>query len=234
MTGALAKARIGDVVGRFPWGSNATFLVAVHSDDGEDSETTLGVYKPVRGERPLWDFQGGLDAREIAAYELALSLGWPQVPETVHVSDGPYGEGSLQQFVEVDSDEHYFTLLERDDLVDRFVEIAVFDLVVNNADRKAGHVLFGVDGGVWAIDHGLCFHSEPKLRTVIWEFGGVPLPATLLADLDRIAQEPPPAVTSLLLPNEVDALQGRAKAMRELGELPAVPEDERPYPWPLV
>jgi len=233
MTGLLEERRIGDVVGRFPWGSNATFLVSLVGND-DSTEVPLAVYKPVRGERPLWDFPGGLHAREIAAFEMAKALGWPRIPETVHVEDGPYGPGSLQQFVEVDPDQHYFTLLEREDLADRFVEIAVFDLVVNNADRKAGHVLLSADGGVWAIDHGLCFHVEPKLRSVIWEFGGIALPTTLLADLDRVSKELPQSVSSLLRSDESAAVQQRAAAVRDLGELPDVPEDERPYPWPLV
>ncbi len=159
--------------GRLPWSSNYTFLVEATLGD----VTLPGVYKPGRGERPLWDFPTGLYLRERAAYLLSEALGWRLVPETV-VRDGPLGVGSVQRFVPADFREHYFTLLERPEHRAALQAIAAFDLVANNADRKAGHVLLSTDGHIWGCDHGLTFNVENKLRTVIWEFGGTALAAS--------------------------------------------------------
>ena len=158
------------VLGALTRASNATLLVRL----GEAEDAPLAVYKPRAGERPLWDFPDGtLCAREVAASVVARELGWPAIPRTDLV-EGPFGEGSLQDFVDVDPEQHYFTL--RDDHDADLRRLAVFDVVANNADRKGGHVLLATDGTVVAIDHGLCFHVEPKLRTVIWDFAGEPLP----------------------------------------------------------
>ena len=174
----LARADV-TVLGRMRNASNATFLVRLEGAEG------LAIYKPGRGERPLWDFEPGLYRREVAAYVLSESMGLSIVPPTVLRPDAPLGEGSLQWFVNADFREHYFSLYaERLDLHDQLQAIAVFDVIANNTDRKSGHCLLEVDsaaGGdhVWAIDNGLCFSAEDKLRTVIWEFAGDPLPEQL-------------------------------------------------------
>ncbi len=199
-----------------------------------DDRAALAVYKPARGERPLWDFPRGLFRREIAAYRLSQALGWGLVPPTLARDDGPYGPGSLQWFVEADFEQHYFTLREDPAHHDALRRICAFDLLANNADRKSGHCLLGPDGAVYAIDNGLCFHAEPKLRTVIWDFGGEPVPSALRADVSRLlAGGVPEDLTELLDLEERDALLRRAAALVEAG---VFPEDETGmrYPWPLV
>jgi uncharacterized repeat protein (TIGR03843 family) len=216
--------------GRLPWSSNATFLVEVD----HQGATALAVYKPARGERPLWDFPPRLYRREVAAWLLSEALGWGVVPPTVERDDGPYGEGSLQAFVDADFEQHYFTLREDPAHHDRLRLICLFDLVTNNADRKSGHCLLGRDGRVYAIDNGLCFHAEPKLRTVIWEFGGDPLPSAPLGDVRRLVEAGlPPPLAALLSADEREALTARA---RRVGRGRHFPKDTggRAYPWPLV
>ena len=225
----LAEGEV-EVVGRMPWSSNRTFL-ATCTLGGEE---TAAVYKPGRGERRLWDFPEGIYRREVAAYELSRALGWDLVPETVQRTDGPLGEGSLQRFVPADFSQHHFTLVEDERHHDRLRAICAFDVVANNTDRKSGHCLLGEDGTVWAIDNGLCFHRQPKLRTVIWEFAGQPVPPALLDDVARVADSPLGALRRLLSANEVDAVRRRAAALVEDGHFPAPDPDEYHYPWPLV
>jgi uncharacterized repeat protein (TIGR03843 family) len=229
MTPRALLAR-GDITlkGRMPCSSNATFLAEV----ALDGATSLAIYKPARGERPLWDFPRGLFRREIAAYHLSEALGWGLVPLTLP-RDGPYGEGSLQAFVDADFEQHYFTLLENPEHRPRLERICVFDVIANNADRKSGHCLLAASG-IYAIDNGLCFHAEPKLRTVIWEFAGTPIPSTLLDDVRRLLQRGlPAAVTDLLAAEERRALAARARALLTDGHFP-VDETGSRYPWPLV
>ena len=215
--------------GRMPWASNATFLVEI----ALDGDTTLGVYKPERGERPLWDFPPGLYKREVAAYHLSEALGWGLVPPTV-CREGPYGEGSVQLFVPADFEQHYFTLREHAEHRDRLERICVFDLLANNADRKGGHCLAGDDGAIYAIDNGLTFHAEMKLRTVIWDFGGEPIPQALLDDVKRaLAAAVPPPLADLLDAHEKRALLARARAVLKAGRFPEDTSGRR-YPWPLV
>lgn len=218
-----------ELLGRMPWSSNHTFLVAVRDGD----ECTRAVYKPERGERPLWDFPRGLHRREAAAWALSEALGWGIVPATV-VRDGPLGEGSVQWFVDADFDQHYFTLLEAGTHLDDLRAICAFDVIANNTDRKSGHCLLGTDGRVYAIDNSLCFHTEPKLRTVIWEFGGEPLPTGLVDAVARFATDPPAALSALLAPDEVDAAVRRAEALARRGRFPEAKAGYRHYPWPLV
>jgi uncharacterized repeat protein (TIGR03843 family) len=218
-----------DVRGRLPWSSNGTFLAEVC----RDGASMPAVYKPLRGERPLWDYPAGLYRREVAAWVVSEALGWGLVPETV-ARDGPLGPGSLQRFVVADLDEHYFTLLERPEHHAALKRICVFDLVVNNGDRKGGHCLLGEDGRIWAIDHGLCLHVEPKLRTVIWDFGGQPVPEELVADVARLAVAPPLAeLEGLVAEAEVEALVGRCAALVRRPVFPPI-RSGRAFPWPLV
>ena len=213
-----------------PWSSNATFLAEL----ALDGATALAVYKPERGERPLWDFPSGLYKREIAAYLLSEALGWGLVPLTI-ARDGPYGEGSFQLFVDADHQQHYFTLHEaREDLHDVFRGVAVFDIIANNTDRKSGHCLLGTDGLVYAIDHGLTFHADPKLRTVIWNFGGEPIPEALLGDVRRVFEAGLPiALAALLTGGERKVLAARARAILNAGCFPSDDIGHR-YPWPVV
>ena len=231
---ALDILRSGDVevLGRMPWSSNATLLVAVE----HDGRCLRAVYKPRRGERPLWDFPAGLDRREVAAYELSAWLGWDIVPETVLRDDDavPFGVGSFQRFVPFDVEAHYFTLLEDPDRHDALRTICCFDLLANSADRKGGHCLDGEDGRVWAVDNGLTFHDEAKLRTVIWDFAGEDIPEHLLAGVRRVAESgPPPALGDLLDAEECDALVARARRVAATGCFP-VDTSGRRFPWPLV
>jgi uncharacterized repeat protein (TIGR03843 family) len=215
--------------GRMPWSTNQTFLVELASD----GETMLGVYKPGRGERPLWDFPGGLYRREVAAWVLSELLGWGIVPETV-LRDGPLGEGSVQRFVPADFSQHYYTLYEERVHHPALRTICVFDLLANNTDRKSGHCLLGDDGRVWAIDNGLCFHPQPKVRTVIWEFGGEPVPAALLGDVEALLGRLPGGLVALLTDDEIDGIRRRGEWLLRRGVFPAPDPLGHSYPWPLV
>lgn len=215
--------------------SNHTLLCLLE-DAEEDVFAT--VYKPRNGERPLWDFPTGtLCAREAAAFEVSALLGWDLVPPTV-LRDGPLGPGSVQAFIPHDPEQHYFVLVEDEANHPALRTLAVFDLLVNNADRKGSHVIAADDGHLFAVDHGLTFHVEPKLRTVIWDLGDAVIPEVLRADLSRFAErltarEPDTAALRALLSDaEVEALTARAKALSRRARLPYPPPHERPYPWP--
>jgi uncharacterized repeat protein (TIGR03843 family) len=221
-----------ELVGRIPWASNATLLARVRHRELEG----LAVYKPVRGERPLWDFPSGtLYRREVAAYLVSEQLGWGLVPPTL-VREGPLGVGSLQLYVDADAEVTAFELLADGNAT--LPRIAAFDVAINNADRKAGHCLLGDDQRVWAIDHGVCFHEEPKLRTVLWDLAGRQLEAADVADLEALAAaatggELGERLAELLAAEEVAALAQRSLALARKGRLPA-PRSGRAYPWPLV
>ena len=226
----LLRTGAVEVRGRMPWSSNATFLAQVCGEQGE----ALAVYKPERGERPLWDFSPGLWRREVAAYRLSEWLGWGLVPCTVPRPDAPLGEGSLQLFVPFDSESHYFTLYENEANHALLKRLCAFDLLINNTDRKGGHCLLDSSGRIWAIDNGLAFHEEFKLRTVIWEFGGDTVPDDVLADIARLIDPGVPAdVAELLDASEVEAIEGRA-AMLVRGRKYPIDTTGRRYPWPLV
>jgi uncharacterized repeat protein (TIGR03843 family) len=232
-TSQLELLRCGDiaVIGRMPWSSNATFLVELRCTD--TGSRARAIYKPLRGERPLWDFEPGLHRREIAAYHLSEAMEIDLVPPTI-IRDGPLGEGSLQWFVEVDHSQHYFTIHEsREELHDALRAVAVFDVIANNTDRKSGHVLIDADDHIWGIDHGLCFASEFKLRTVVWEFGGETIPDDLVARADSVARRAPLAMSTLLDDDEVAAMQERAQWVVDHPVFP-VDTSGRRYPWPLV
>ncbi len=228
---ALASGRL-EVLGLLPGASNATFLGRVVDASGTAIPC---VYKPRRGETPLWDFPDGtLCRREVAAFVVARALGWPNVPPTV-LRGGPGGIGSVQRFVETRPGEHAFTIAET--RIDELRPIAAFDLVVNNADRKAGHCLLGVDGRIYVVDHGVCFAEEPKLRTVIWAFAEEPLPAALAGDLARLAaaMDGPlgDELGALLEEGEVAATRRRLDELLASGTFPE-PGPGRPYPWPPI
>jgi uncharacterized repeat protein (TIGR03843 family) len=215
--------------GLLPGASNDTFLCTVSDDELE----TYAVYKPRDGEAPLWDFPDGtLYLREMAAYVFAQELGWGFVPPTV-IREGPRGVGMVQLFIDHDPAEHYLTLAEGHD--DVFRRVAAFDLVINNADRKSGHCLLQRETGrIFVVDHGVTFHRQPKLRTVIWEYAGEPLPADVKADLARFATGTrSAALAELLEPEEVASLDARIAALLRIGAFPE-PGPGRPYPWPPI
>ncbi len=221
-----------ELEGRMPWSSNATFLVTMRCGRGDELAEQRAIYKPVRGERPLWDFEPGLHKRERAAFLLSEHLGLGVVPPTV-IRDGPLGEGSYQWFVDADHSEHYFTIFEQfERLHDQLRHIAVLDVLANNTDRKSGHCLLAHDR-VWAIDNGLCFSAPFKLRTVIWEFGGEPIDDDVLGQVARFVERVPVDIAALLDDDEITAMQHRASRLVTERVLPDDDNGHR-YPWPLV
>jgi hypothetical protein len=223
-----------DVEGLVPWGSNYTFLAQVKDGPAE----AYAIYKPRKGERPLWDFpRGSLCQRERAAYLVSEGLRWGLVPPTV-LRQGPQGYGSVQYYVEHDPQRHYLTFEGQYPTPLR--KIALFDILINNADRKSGHVLLGLNGRLWAIDHGICFHEEYKLRSVIWEFAGEAVPPDLLADLTQFqvclcngGDEWYKQLAALLAPVEMEAMKRRLGRLIDTAIFPH-PGSGRHYPWPLV
>src|SRR5215510_11317607 len=201
-----------ELKGQFTLGSNYTFLAKVTYQ----GETYSAVYKPKRGEQPLWDFpENSLAHREVAAYLISESLGFHIVPFTLLRETGPYGAGSLQQFIEYDPEYHYFNFTESDKELLR--PVVLFDLLVNNADRKGGHVFFeNKTHKLFAIDHGICFHEDDKLRTVLWDFGGQKIPEDLRSRLTLS----PGLLTDLepyLSQSEIQALCARAASLLKRG-----------------
>jgi uncharacterized repeat protein (TIGR03843 family) len=219
-----------EVLGRMPWSSNSTFLVNVSLDGVE----TRGIYKPGRGERPLWDFPADIYRREVAAYELAVALGLDIIPETIIRAEGPYGIGSLQRFIDADYNEHYFTLLEEAENRPALEEIAAFDVIANNADRKGGHLLKAPDGHIFGIDHGLCFHVEPKLRTVMWDFAGEPIPEQVEDWLGQLRRDEAEYLARFIDLDEIEAVVDRAEQLVAYGYFPDPGGGRRTHPWPLV
>ncbi len=220
------------VHGRVAGSSNATLLCTAAI--GEDS--TLAVFKPERGERPLWDFPAGLWRREVAAAELSRAFHLPLLPLTTTRDDEDFGIGSIAQYIDHDPEEHYFVLREDEALEAWFQTLAAFDVIANNSDRKAGHILRG-ESGLFAIDHGLCFHEEDKLRTVVWDFSATALLDEVKATLEHLATHGLPEILDHLLhEDEVEATMARVTGLRLAGELP-IPNEEGhwpPYPWPLI
>lgn len=215
------------VLGRIEASSNGALLVELEGG-------SLGIYKPESLERPLWDFSAGLYRRERAAYVLARQLGLEFIPPIVIRDDLPFGRGSLQSFIDADFNLHYFDLFDQPDLQGYFKDIAAFDMVANNADRKAGHILIDHQRHIWGIDNALCFHHEPKLRTVIWEFGGASISETLLTAMGQAASNLAPEFRELLTDRELRTLSHRLRVVGSMGTLIDLDIDERPYPWPLV
>jgi hypothetical protein len=223
-----------EVVGLLQGASNYTFLAQLgpHPPSG-----IAVVYKPARGESPLWDFEAGtLYRREVAAYQLSKALGWPRIPPTVVRESGPHGIGALQLFVEADR-RHFLSqqAVQRD----TWLQIALFDVIANNADRKSGHCLFDAEDRVWVIDHGLTFHTDPKLRTVIWDFSGEPLPPELCGDLEGALMSLEKgtlatALDPLLRPGEVRLLKRRLRGVLAPAWRFPEPTSAWSVPWPPV
>ena len=214
--------------------SNYTFLTRLgpHPPSG-----LRAVYKPARGESPLWDFEAGtLYQREVAAYELSKVLGWPRIPPTVVREKAPHGVGAMQLFIEADG-RHF--LGESGARVETWVRVALFDVITNNADRKSGHCLFDAQDNVWVIDHGLTFHVDDKLRTVMWEFSGDPLPSDLCGDVERVLLELErgplrETMDRLLSRTEMRALRRRLREILEPRWRFPEPTSAWSIPWPPV
>jgi uncharacterized repeat protein (TIGR03843 family) len=223
------------ITGQFMWGSNYTFLC----DVTYKGQIYQGVYKPVRGERPLWDFPNEtLAGREVAAYLVSEGGNWKMVPPTVFRQEGPVGPGSLQSYVEHDSDYHYFQFSEEDKAKVR--PAVLYDVVANNTDRKSGHFLVDPDGKLWLIDHGVCFHVEPKLRTVVWDFAGQPLTEQEHAQLENLDLQLLPEkklyqqLCEYLSRREIQAIRDRIEITLHAGVFPFPLQDRYSMPWPPV
>jgi len=229
---ALRLLREGefDVVGRLVDASNATLYCTV----ALDGVTAACVHKPIAGERPLWDFPDGtLAHREVAAYAVSAATGWGVVPPTV-MREGPYGPGMCQLWIDVDETVDLVALVRSDD--DRLRRMAVFDAVVNNADRKGGHLLPTGAGHLYGVDHGVCFSTHDKLRTLLWRWAGQPLPTdavevlrTLCTGMDGSLGA---ALGELLAPGEVRATRRRVDRLLRSGCHPEPAEGWPAVPWP--
>jgi hypothetical protein len=234
---ALRALPLFELKGLFRRSSNYTFLAEL-CDGARAGSSLMAVYKPAQGESPLWDFPTGtLYKREVAAYLVAKQLGWPRVPPTVVREDGPHGVGALQMYVVAEPDRHY--LISNAEPAAIWIEVALFDVLTNNADRKSGHCLTDADGAVWVIDHGLTFHVDPKLRTVIWDFAGQPPPRRHRADLERLAGALgsgilPAALADLISRRELSALRRRLSAMLQPDWTLPHPTSAWSVPWPPV
>ena len=222
--------------GQFLDSSNATFFVTCQ----HGAESLEAVYKPEAGQAELYDFKPAtLPRREVAAWLVCQAASWDFVPPTVHRKDGlPFDAGSLQVFIEHDPRKHYLALEEGERAP--FRKVALFDLVVNNADRKSGHLIFGDDGRWWAIDQALCFHVEPKLRTVIWDFIGEPFSNEEVSALRKLQLSLEPkgelsqSLNGLLREGEIGAMRERLLILLEQSVFPEPEPGHRPVPWPLV
>ncbi len=252
----LTRGRL-EITGRLTDASNLT-LLATSSVDGIDIDC---VYKPIRGERPLWDFPDGtLAHREVAARRIAEYAEWDCVPLTI-MRAGPYGEGMVQRWIDqpagsaelvdlvpakgipkgwlpimraVDTDGAEVAVVHADQ--DKLKLLAGFDVVVNNADRKGSHILLPGDGRVLGVDHGLCFHTDDKLRTILWGWAGTPLPDVVLDGLHRLTKgmsgELRVEMGEFLTVTEVDTLARRIDHLEMHPVYPTPPRGRSPIPWP--
>jgi uncharacterized repeat protein (TIGR03843 family) len=222
------------IEGRLVAASNATMYCTVR----RRGQTAACVYKPVAGERPLWDFPlGTLAGREVAAYKVSQAAGWNLVPPTV-MRDGPFGPGMCQLWIDADANTDLVALARSRDQP-KLRDMAVFDAVVNNADRKIGHLLPVADGRLYGCDHGVCFGEEYKLRTVLWQWRGQKLPGRALTALGRLTDELDggalaTALDELLSPDEVAATRSRVELLIEHRVHPYPPENWPAVPWPPV
>ncbi|MFR9749910.1 SCO1664 family protein [Nocardia sp. 004] len=257
------------VAGRVSTASNVTLVCDIGDTDDDTEQPPLRVvYKPIRGERPLWDFPDGtLAGREVASYLISEAIGWGVIPETI-LREGPFGLGMVQRWVQgvdnhtergtrldlidlcptgavpdgfrevlraLDQEGNPVSLIHADD--PRLQRVAVLDVLLNNADRKGGHALESVDGQVYGVDHGICLHTEDKLRTVLWGWAGQPISAELITDITAFATRLPGRVADTLSEHitdaEIDALIERTRHMVGNPVMP-VPRTARPIPWPAL
>jgi hypothetical protein len=227
----------GEIIieGQFTWGSNFTLLCnVVH-----EGENIPAVYKPARGERPLWDFpEESLGKREVAAFLISEASGWGFVPPTVYRMDAPEGEGSLQYFIPHDPEITYFSLSTGEK--QQLQTVVLFDVIINNTDRKGGHILRDDELNYWLIDHGVTFHQIPKLRTVIWDFAGLPITGSLFEQINDLKKKLEPSselnknMLEFISPEELQAMLTRIDLLLETGIYPFPGEEVYPYPWPPV
>ncbi len=230
----LQQGEVQTEFGVMRWSSNYTFLLAIVYEEME----VRAVYKPQKGERPLWDFPDGtLCYREVAAFETSHALGWQIVPPTV-LRDGPHGLGSVQFFIDHDPEVNYFSFTEA--MYPQLRQMAAFDYLVNNADRKGGHCLLDQNNQLWGIDHGITFNTDDKLRTVIWDFAGHSLPESLIQDIQQLCSQLEDRdshyrkqLDSLLNSREIAAFQRRINKLVQSGQYP-LPGRGPNYPWPPV
>jgi hypothetical protein len=231
---SLEAGTMQEEIGLMRWGSNYTFLVRIIHDD----INFLAIYKPRMGERPLWDFPDGtLCQREAAAFVLSDILHWHIVPPTL-LRDGTRGIGSVQVFIQHDPEQHYFTF--EGDHSQTFQRLALFDAIANNADRKGGHCLLDPDARLWSIDHGLTFNVAHKLRTVIWDYAGQPIPEALLKDVQTLCDDLAKTTSSsyqrlsaLLSDDEMRVLHQRIQKLLSTQTYP-MPGSGPNRPWPAV
>ncbi len=222
--------RLGEmkVTGRLVDASNATMLAKVTQGD-----TVLTcIYKPIAGERPLWDFSDGtLAYREYAAYVMSEKCDFNVVPLTV-LREGPFGEGAVQLWIDVDKAIDMIEFFQRDSADLR--NMALFDAVINNTDRKIGHILPNASGEVFGCDHGVAFHSEDKLRTVLWRWAGEPFNERELSKLDSVANylQEPEELAGLLTAEEISALARRVERLKSSGVFPHPSREWPAVPWP--
>ena len=219
----LSTGQLGEGRGRIRWSSNYTFLVSVCEYD--DSPEVLAIYKPRSGERPLWDFPDGtLCLRERAAFLISEALGWQIVPPTV-LRDGPRGFGSVQLYIEHNPEITYFNFGES--FIPQIQRIATFDAITNNADRKGGHCILGENNKIWGIDHGICFHVAPKLRTVIWEYAASPIPNDIKQDIinlkDKLCKSDDVMATELRKLISEQEMKGTAHTHRAIANEQPIP-----------
>ncbi len=222
--------------GQFLHGSNYTYLGQVECDN----QILPAVYKPTQGEQPLWDFPSGtLSRREVAAFLVSEALAWELVPPTVYRREGPIGPGSVQFYIPHDPEYHYFNFRPED--LQRLRPVVLFDLIVNNADRKGGHILIDQTDHLWLIDHGVCFNVEEKLRTVVWDFAGEPIPEDLrrgmagfTSKLNNPASRLSRLLRNLISRDEIRATNRRVRRLLTSGIFPEPAPNRRPYPWPPV
>ncbi len=223
-----------NVEGRLVDASNATMYCTITHEDSQ----AACVYKPVAGERPLWDFPSGtLAGREIAAYHVSRSAGWDVVPPTIY-RDGPFGPGMCQLWIDSDESVDLLALARRTDHLG-LRQMAVFDAVVNNADRKIGHLLPAPDGHLYGCDHGVCFGEEYKLRTVLWQWRGRTLPGRSVEALTMLqgqldAGDLAAELARWLTEDEVDATRRRIELLLAHRVHPYPPDDWPAVPWPPV